>query len=144
MINYSLPLFWRKRLLPFFVVNTFCLSLPTYIHNISPLAISKQIHITSHPINHCPLRRTSTFNIMISIGASEIEEKNCSEDCSNTESELCLGHTGEIRGQCTFTVKRSTRLMNDTQIHRYTDTQILRKQRYRETQDVLRSPLSHQ
>ena len=48
------------------------------------------------------------MKIMISIGASEIEEKNCSEDCSNTESELCLGHTGEIRGQCTFTVKRST------------------------------------
>lgn len=44
---------------------------------------------------------------MISIGASEIEEKNCSEDCNNAESELCLGHNGNMRGQCVCKVKNS-------------------------------------
>ena len=34
-------------------------------------------------------------------------EKNCSEDSSDAESEMCLGHTGEMKRQCTFTVKGS-------------------------------------
>ena len=109
-----------------------------YIHNISPLAISKQIQITSHPINHCPLSRTSCINIMISVGASEIEEKNCSEDCSNTEPELCLGHTGEIRGQSTFTVKRSTSEARRARRAKLTGSKLIKKYKQAELVKIVK------
>ena len=44
----------------------------------------------------------------VPIWTSKVKQQNCSEDGCDAESELCLGHTGEMKRQCKFTVKRST------------------------------------
>ena len=67
------------------------------------------IHLPGQSINQFVWDKcTAAFNISVPIWVSQIVEQDCSENGYNAESKLCLGHTGEMRSQCTFTVKRST------------------------------------
>ena len=42
----------------------------------------------------------------VSAGTGQIVQGDCSKDGCDAKSELCLGHTGQKKRQCTFKVNR--------------------------------------